>query len=85
MREIISGRVVDEFNEPVSKVYVRAQKASYVQGERVFSVVMETQTNDLGEYRLFGLVPGRYYISALHPDGGTYMINHLLPISVELR
>ena len=33
------------------------------QGEMLF----EAKLNDLGEFRLFGLAPGRYYISAEMP------------------
>jgi hypothetical protein len=52
---VISGRVTDEFGEPTGKVYVRALTTR---------VVAEVRTNDLGEYRLFGLEPGTYLISA---------------------
>jgi len=53
---IILGRVVDEFGDPVARVYVRAATAesSY-----------ETQTNDLGEYRLFDLPADSYVVSAV--------------------
>jgi Carboxypeptidase regulatory-like domain len=53
---IIVGRVVDEFGDPVARVYVRASTAesSY-----------ETQTDDLGEYRLFDLPAGSYVMSAV--------------------
>jgi hypothetical protein len=27
------------------------------------------QTNDVGEFRLFGLLPGKYYVSAAGPNG----------------
>jgi hypothetical protein len=52
---VISGRVTDEYGEPAARVYVRAIVAA---------VVAEVRTNDLGEYRLFGLRPGAYVISA---------------------
>lgn len=52
---VISGRVTDEYGEPAARVYVRAL---------VSAAVAETRTNDLGEYRLFGLRPGGYVISA---------------------
>jgi carboxypeptidase family protein len=52
---VITGRVVDEYGAPVPDVYVRAsQKDS----------TFEATTNDLGEYRLFGLPPGAYVVSA---------------------
>jgi hypothetical protein len=52
---VITGRVVDQFNDPVAKVYVRA-----VKNERAF----EAPTNDLGDFRIFGLPPGSYLVSA---------------------
>ena len=52
---IITGRAVDEHGDPVAKVFVRAV---------LKDAVYEGQTNDLGEYRLFGLPPGRYIVSA---------------------
>jgi len=75
---IITGRVLDEFNSPISKVYVHALKSNYRQGERELYAVLETQTNDLGEYRLYGLAPGLYFISAApyapsRIEGGSYV------------
>jgi hypothetical protein len=61
---VITGHIVDSDVAMVSKVYVRALKYIYSQGERTTAVVQETQTNDLGEYRLFGLSPGNYLIRA---------------------
>ena len=52
---VITGRVVDEYGDPVPDVYVRATRQ-----ESVF----ETTTNDLGEYRLFSVPPGAYIVSA---------------------
>src|SRR6185295_14822367 len=36
-------------------------------GRRVMTIVQTVQTNDRGEYRLFWLTPGRYYVNA-KPD-----------------
>ena len=52
---VITGRVVDEYGDPVPDVYVRAT---------LKDSTFETTTNDLGEYRLFGLPPGAYILSA---------------------
>lgn len=64
----IYGRVTDARNDPIPHVEVRALSASYHEGRRVFTTVQTVRTNDLGEYRLFWLAPGRYYLSATHPD-----------------
>jgi hypothetical protein len=63
----ISGRVVDLSGRPTGNVEVKAMKASYPEGRRVLTPVQSAQTNDLGEYRLFWLAPGRYYVAAIHP------------------
>jgi len=57
---VITGRVVDEYGDPVPDVYVRAAPV----GADVKVGPYETTTNDLGDYRLFGLPPGAYMLSA---------------------
>jgi beta-lactamase regulating signal transducer with metallopeptidase domain len=61
---VISGRVVDENGDPVPDVYVYALRPSYSGGVRRFNSagIMSDSTNDLGEYRIFSLTPGRYYV-----------------------
>jgi hypothetical protein len=62
----ISGRVVDAAGRPLGNVEVKAMKASYPEGRRILTPVQSVATNDLGEYRLFWLPPGRYYVAAIH-------------------
>jgi len=64
----IYGRVYDNKGDPMGNIEVQALKASYSEGRRVLSPVQSVQTNDLGEYRLFWLAPGRYYVMAAHPQ-----------------
>jgi Carboxypeptidase regulatory-like domain len=61
---VISGRVFDEDGEPMANVMVNALKHSYREGRQELTLVTEAQSNDLGEFRLFGLAPGRYFVSA---------------------
>ena len=65
----IAGRVFDRDGEPLANVMVQAQKYSYRDGERVLNNVQNALTNDLGEYRLFWLQPGQYFVSATHNGG----------------
>lgn len=58
------GRVYDKSGSPLPNVQVQALKFIYRNGRRVFSTVKAVVTNDLGEYRLFWLPAGQYYISA---------------------
>ena len=64
---LIAGRVLDEFGEPVTGVFVQAMRPAYVEGRRQLVVVTSTGfegTDDTGEYRLTGLNPGSYYVRA---------------------
>jgi hypothetical protein len=59
----ISGRVFDEDGEPVSKAQVIAYRASKQPGKVVRNDYDPVLTNDLGEYRIFDLSAGRYYLA----------------------
>lgn len=61
---VISGRIVDEHGDPVVEVTVHALRAEYITGGRRLFSRQRAQTNDLGEYRLYGLQPGKYYVTA---------------------
>jgi protocatechuate 3,4-dioxygenase beta subunit len=61
---VIAGRVLDEEGEPVSGVDVQVSRQQYMQGRKQMSRSGGASTNDLGEYRVFGLAPGHYYVSA---------------------
>jgi protocatechuate 3,4-dioxygenase beta subunit len=68
----IAGRVEDEDGEPISWAHVTALRSSYSNGKRTFTTAAANSTNDLGEYRLFGLPPGRYFISATYHPGAVH-------------
>lgn len=61
---ILTGRVTDDEGEPVSYVRVDLFRYGYVQGRRQRMPAGGASSNDLGEYRIFGLAPGRYFLSA---------------------
>src|SRR5574340_1359530 len=61
---VITGRVLDEDGEPVAGINVYAMRYRYPQGRRQLSTFGEASTNDLGEYRIYGLPPGRYVLRA---------------------
>ena len=62
---VLAGRVVDEFGEPVADASVIAMRMQFANGRRrLVNVGRNAQTNDLGQYRLYGLAPGEYYVSA---------------------
>ena len=62
---IITGRIVDEFGEPVADAQVAPMRFVNQGGRRRLQPSGRmSMTNDIGEYRIFGLPPGQYYISA---------------------
>lgn len=67
---VIVGRIVDEFGDPVSDAMVTAMRLQYMGGvRRPLIAGPPSSSNDIGEFRLFGLAPGSYYLSAM-PRGG---------------
>jgi hypothetical protein len=60
----IAGHVRDESGEPLGLVTVNAFGIAYDRGKKTLIPEKQTRTNDLGEYRLFNLKPGRYLIVA---------------------
>jgi hypothetical protein len=61
---VISGRILDEDGDPLANVEVQCLVYSYQRGKRALVNHAGSSTNDLGEFRLFGLGPGKYVISA---------------------
>lgn len=62
---VVTGRVLDEFGEPVSEVMVQVSRFRYLGGQRrLLNAGRSNQTDDLGQFRVYGLPPGEYYISA---------------------
>ena len=61
----VSGRILDEFGEPMSDASVTAMRMQYSGGRRrLVPAGRASTTNDLGQFRVFGLPPGEYYVSA---------------------
>jgi protocatechuate 3,4-dioxygenase beta subunit len=63
---VVTGRVVDEEGEPMASVQVSALQYRYMRGRRELVPVASGATNDLGEYRIWGIAPGAYYFSATY-------------------
>lgn len=67
---VITGRVFDESGEPLPGAMVRVLQYEYAQGNRRLAPVGGGQTDDLGTYRVWGLNPGQYFVSAAIPNAG---------------
>jgi protocatechuate 3,4-dioxygenase beta subunit len=70
----IAGRVYDKNGEPLGNAQVMAMRQIYKDGRRTLTIVQMVATDDRGEYRLFWLAPGNYYV-ATKPDIAHIMMN----------
>jgi protocatechuate 3,4-dioxygenase beta subunit len=75
---IITGHVTDANGEPLEGVTLRVSGVQHMNGRRQLQPMLQDQeepqtwaTNEDGEYRVAGLAPGSYYISAV-----PYSANH---------
>lgn len=67
---VISGKILDEDGDPLGNVKVQCMGIFYERGKKRLDLYIETNTNELGEFRLAGLSPRKYVISATYkPDG----------------
>lgn len=77
----ISGRVYDSNGDPLTNVTVRALKYSYLYGRKTLTPAAAGRTDDRGEYRLFWLTPGQYYVGAI-PEGSVADDGHQMSFFV---
>src|SRR5262245_35386522 len=62
---VITGAVMDEFGEPVTGARVSAMRYGYLSGQRRLTPSgVGTLTDYIGQFRLHGLSPGEYVVSA---------------------
>ncbi|MFN7977876.1 MAG: carboxypeptidase-like regulatory domain-containing protein [Vicinamibacterales bacterium] len=66
---VITGRIVDEYGEPLTGAQVQALRNGWVSGARRLQAVgAGDRTDDQGTYRIFGLPPGEYLVTATLRD-----------------
>jgi len=79
---VVSGRVRTSSGEPGAALNIQLMKTAYnVQGQRTFQSVSSGRSDDRGDYRLFWVTPGRYYVAIggnslttlTSSDGGTIL------------
>lgn len=62
---VITGRIADEFGEPLTGAQVRVLRYGYAAGaRRLIPAGQSDRTDDQGTFRVFGLPPGDYIVSA---------------------
>ncbi len=62
---VVAGRVFDEEGDPMPGASVRVMRYQYLQGDRRLMPAGSAETDDKGQYRVWGLMPGDYYVSAI--------------------
>jgi hypothetical protein len=62
----ITGRIFDEFADPVAGARIQVLRNQFMQGERRLTPVAAITgvSDDTGAFRVYGLMPGDYYVSA---------------------
>jgi hypothetical protein len=80
---IISGEVVDEFNDPVQNVEIRLLVIQTRLGQMYLRAAGKATTDDRGQYRVAGLHPGRYYMVAEYQTANATMA--LVRTTIEQR
>lgn len=61
---VVTGHVLDEEGEPLARAAVTVLRQQYVRGQKQLTPAGTDQTDDRGQYRVFGLAPGDYFVSA---------------------
>src|SRR5439155_142231 len=68
---VVAGTVLDEDGDAMPGVNVRVMRYQFQQGNRALTQAGNGQTDDRGQYRVWGLMPGDYYVNAIarNPNG----------------
>jgi len=91
---VITGRVLDTDGDPIRGIPVAALSYHYTSKGREFREVRTGATNDLGQYRIFDLNPGKYFVrtSPRNPmrvrtksDDAEFYMSHYYPGIPEPR
>ena len=67
---VLIGRVQDEDGDPMTDAEVKVFRRRFGSGGVKFEPVGGTQTNDLGEFRMGGLLADKYFVSVAPPVPG---------------
>ena len=75
---VIAGRIVDDGGEPVAGTGVSAMRFIFMSGTRRLvpggGEGSQDRTDDQGYFRLYGLPPGEYYVSASASNNNNFMM-----------
>jgi protocatechuate 3,4-dioxygenase beta subunit len=80
---VITGRITDEANEPLTEAQVQAQRFVYTpDGRRRLQTSGRATTDDRGEFRIYGLMPGEYVVTGTaRASTSQFFVNGVSPLS----
>lgn len=79
---VISGTITDEFGDPSMGTAVRIMRYVFANGQRYATTFgQQDVTDDRGSYRISGLPPGEYIVTAVPKD----VVSQAAGLQVELR
>ena len=77
---VLAGRVIDEAGEAVADADVSAMRMQFQNGSRhLVQAGRNAMTNDLGQFRIYGLPPGDYFVSATLHNMGSPVMDMFVP------
>src|SRR5437899_12944268 len=65
----VRGRITDDQGQPAVDVPVQLVRVVFNPQGKTFQAVGSTNVDDRGEYRLYGVSPGNYYLLVGHSPG----------------
>src|SRR5258708_1353489 len=75
---VVGGRIGEEPGEAVADADVTAMRMQFANGKRrLVPSGRNSTTNDLGQFRVYGLPPGEYYVSATLRNMSSIMMDML--------
>lgn len=80
---VITGIVVDDTGEPAPGTQVRVMRYVMRTGEKTLEQAGQAQTDDRGLYRVYGLQPGNYLVSAVPRNLNAGNIRQTIEAEIE--
>jgi hypothetical protein len=71
---VIAGRILDEDGDPMANVNIQCLVYGYQRGKKQLMNRNGTGTDDRGEFRLHGLSPGKYLLSATYQSPDAFVV-----------
>ena len=81
---VITGRITDELNEPLAEAQVQVQRFAYTpDGRRRLATSGRATTDDRGEFRVYGLMPGEYVVTGTARTPSPPFFVNGAPLAIE--